>query len=223
MKKTYQWITIACSLVSVLITGCNKKSGGVWDDAKTSSSFKDNGRDLWGNDGLAQGDNFIGPSNEDFIPLQEEDLKAQFADGAIPQPKHSPGEPGSGLPGIDRFHIPTAALASVFRTVYFNTDDHILRGQEHLATIDRAATYLKEHPHTYIFITGHCDERGPEAYNLSLGARRANYVRSILIQKGVNLNQIHTISYGKEKPIELGHNAQAWSKNRRAEFRIYQK
>lgn len=57
----------------------------------------------------------------------------------------------------------------------------------------------------------------------SLGARRANYVRSHLVSKGVNLNQIHTISYGKEKPLDSSHSAQAWTKNRRAQFSIYEK
>lgn len=218
MKITSRQLACACCLLALVMTGCNRRSGGVWDDAKTSSSFKD--RAVWGDD-LA--DNFAGPNEDDFIPLQEEDLRGQFADGAIPQPRHSPGELGSGIPGIEQFHIPTAALANIFRNVYFNTDDHILRGKEYMNTIDKVAHYLREHEGTYIFVTGHCDERGPEQYNLSLGARRANYIRSLLVQRGVDLNQIHTISYGKEKPADFGHNNQSWSKNRRAEFRIYQK
>ncbi len=74
-----------------------------------------------------------------------------------------------------------------------------------------------------MFVEGHTDERGPEAYNLSLGARRANYVRTLLVQKGVDHNQLHTISFGKERPAEMGHNSEAWSKNRRAQFKIYKK
>lgn len=211
----------------VFATGCKNRSGGVWNDQKTSANYKKQFRSLWGTGGegssLAAEDNFVGPSEEDFIPLREEDLKSQFADGAIPQPDHTPGEDGSGLPGIDRFITPSSQLASIFRNVFFNTDDHILRGREYLTTIDKVASYLKEHPGTYIFVEGHCDERGPEAYNLSLGARRANYIRTMLVEKGVDLNQIHTISYGKEKPADSSHNAQAWSKNRRAQFKIYQK
>ena len=74
-----------------------------------------------------------------------------------------------------------------------------------------------------MYVEGHTDERGPEAYNLSLGTRRANSVRTLLIQKGVDLNQVHTISYGKERPDDNSHTPDAWSKNRRAEFKIYQK
>ncbi|MBI3236675.1 MAG: OmpA family protein, partial [Chlamydiales bacterium] len=85
------------------------------------------------------------------------------------------------------------------------------------------ASYLKAHPNVYLFVTGHCDERGPEAYNLALGTRRANYVRGYLVKNGVDANRIHTVSYGKEKPCDLRHNAEGWSKNRRAEFKIYEK
>ncbi len=92
-----------------------------------------------------------------------------------------------------------------------------------MATMEKVAEYLKSHPNVYLFVSGHCDERGPEAYNLSLGARRANYVRSLLVQKGVNPERVHTISYGKERPADLGHSQDSWSKNRRSEFRIYQK
>jgi len=85
------------------------------------------------------------------------------------------------------------------------------------------ATYLKAHPHTYVIVEGHCDERGPEAYNLALGTRRAQHVRSLLIQHGVNVDQLHTISYGKEQPEAYGHSPQDWAKNRRAHFKIYEK
>lgn len=225
MKKNYQWMLLACGLTCLIVTGCKNKN--VWDDSKSAGSFKyRNSQSLWGNDGedhFAQNDDFIGPNSEDFLALRDEDLKAQFADGAIPQPKNAPGEPGSGIPSVDAFQSPTSALLSVFRTLYFNTDDHILRTQDSLAAVERVAEYLKSHPGTYLMIEGHADERGPEAYNLSLGARRANYVRSLLVKSGVDLNQIHTISYGKERPAELGHGPDSWSKNRRAQFKIYQR
>jgi peptidoglycan-associated lipoprotein len=225
MKKSYQSATLICSIVCLLCaTGCKKKSGGVWDDNKTSSHYKNKLNALWGgDDAIAAEDGFIGPSEEDFIALKEEDLQSQFSDGAIPQPDMTPGEEGSGIPGISHFKTPTSQLAAIFRNVLFNTDDHILRGREHLETIENVSSYLKDHPETYIFVEGHADERGPEAYNLSLGARRANYIRTLLVQKGVNPNQIHTISYGKEKPADESHSPQAWSRNRRGQFKIYQK
>lgn len=221
MKKSSFWKFGACMML-VFLASCGNKdacTSNTWDETRSTADLSDS-RALWGreDDGASE---LVGPSSEDFIPLQEEDLKTQFADGAIPQSKRSPGEAGSGLPSIDHYYKPTAYLATIFRNVYFNTDDHILRGKDSLALVDKMAGYLKDHPNTYIFIAGHCDERGPEAYNLALGARRANYIRTLLVQKGVDLNQVHTISYGKEQPSELGHNSQAWSKNRRAEFKLY--
>lgn len=68
---------------------------------------------------------------------------------------------------------------------------------------------------------GHCDERGPEAYNLALGSRRAHAVRNMLLQQGVHPDQVFTISYGKERPLVMEHHDEGWAQNRRAEFKIY--
>lgn len=215
--KRYALLVAVASLAAPL-TSCGKKSNGVWDDNKTTSQMKNGSRSLWGND-----DGFSGPGDDEFIALRDEDLKAQFADRAIPQSKFSPGEPGSHLPGVDGFRNPAGDMASVFRTIHFNTDDATVRGDEYLSTINRAAAYLKAHPNTYIFVSGHCDERGAEAYNLALGTRRANTIRTMLVDRGVNLNQIFTISYGKDHPVIDGHTPQVWAKNRRAEFKIFQR
>jgi peptidoglycan-associated lipoprotein len=223
MEHTRKLIILIWAIACGFVTGCQRNNaGGVWDDNSTAGNYKGSARSLWGNEENS-GDDFFGPSHEDFIGLKDKDLHSQFADGAIPQPKASPGEAGSGIPGIDAFHFPTGTEAAIFKNVYFNTDDHILRGKESTTVIERIATYLKSHENVYLFISGHCDERGPEAYNLSLGARRANYIRSLLVQKGVDPERIHTVSYGKERPVDLGHGQDAWSKNRRGEFRIYQK
>lgn len=226
MKRNALWIMLACGALCSLVSSCSKKNKNQWDESKSSASYKyKNSQSLWGNDGQdsATEHDLDGPIAEDFIPLRDEDLKSQFADNAIPQPRHDLGEPGSGIPGIDQFQSPSSELSALFRTLYFNTDESAVRGKDALAAIDRIASYLKDHPRTYIVIEGHCDERGPEAYNLSLGARRANSVRALLIKNGVDLNQIHTISYGKERPVELGHGPEAWSKNRRAQFKISQR
>lgn len=225
MKRYHMVIALTCALSCLLLTGCKKRYGGVWDETKTARSLKGDGSGpFWGeNDSVAANDDHINSQEEDFIPLKDEDLKSQFSDVAVPSAKFSPGEEGSGLPGIEQFRAPSAALAGIFRTLYFNTDDYMLRGKDSLAAVDKIAAYLKDHPKMYIFIEGHCDERAPEAYNLSLGARRANYVRSLLVKKGVDLNQIHTISYGKEKPVDMRGTPEAWSKNRRAQFKIYER
>jgi peptidoglycan-associated lipoprotein len=221
MKKSMYWIGALC-VASFILPACHKQSNDVWGE----KGSENNTSALWGNSDeiSSRGDeNILAPREEEFIPLKEEDLQTSIADAAIPQPMITPGEEGSFLPGIDRFQIPAGALAAVFHNVYFNTDDHILRGEDHLQAIERMVAYLKDHPNCYLFVEGHCDERGPEAYNLSLGSRRANYIRSLIVQKGIDLNRVHTISYGKEKPLVSGHSSESWSKNRRAQFRIYQR
>ena len=99
-----------CSAASLLLGGCQKKNNGVWDDNRSAGLLKTkNGKALWGaseEQMLVKAEDLVGPSNEDFIPLKEEDLKAQFIDGAIPQPKNAPGKAPNGLPGIDRFQSP---------------------------------------------------------------------------------------------------------------------
>lgn len=222
MKRIPMLITLLCALASVTLTGCRSGNGSVWDDNKTAGNYKSSVKSLWGKEETAS-DDFFGAGEEDFIGLKDEDLRTQFADGAIPQPKHAPGESGSSAPSLAAFHTPVGSEGAIFKSVYFNTDDHILRGKEYTEIIDKIAAYMKSHSDVLLFVSGHCDERAPEAYNLALGARRANYIRSQLVQRGVDAEKIHTVSYGKERPEDLGHTQEAWSKNRRGEFRIYQK
>ena len=67
-------------------------------------------------------------------------------------------------------------------------------------------------------VEGHCDERGTVEYNLALGERRAQSVKSYLVNLGVTDARLSTISYGEEKPASEGHDEGAWVKNRRAAF-----
>ena len=204
-----------------LLTGCSHNQATI---AALRSKWQEL-KGLWGDDtdGLLASEGFYGPMGDEFIPLEEEDLQIEFTDAAIPQPKDIPGAPGSGLPSLNHFKRAFADLAHIFQNVYFKTDDYVIRRPEYMQVIDRAATYLKKHPKVYVAVGGHCDERGSEAYNLALGTRRSNYIRSLLIQRGVNPNRIHSVSHGKEQPIDLGHNPSSWARNRRAEFRIYEK
>ncbi len=213
---------VLCGALLLMAVGCQKKSGNIWEDNQTGAGYShENAASLWGNSSSSENQISLASPSETFLPLNDEDLKAQFADGAVPQPSTGLGE--GGTPGIDEFGNPTGELASLFRPVFFNTDDHILRNKDYLESVNHIASYLKTHPGTYVVIEGHADERGPEAYNLALGSRRANYVRTLLVKQGVDLNQIHTISYGKEKPFLVGHGPDTWSQNRRAHFRVHQK
>ena len=84
------------------------------------------------------------------------------------------------------------------------------------ATLRKQATYLRKNKKLNVTIEGHADERGTREYNLALGERRANAARDYLMTYGISGKRISVISYGKEKPVDSGSNALAWSKNRRS-------
>ena len=69
-----------------------------------------------------------------------------------------------------------------------------------------------------IVIEGHCDERGTAEYNMALGQRRAQETMKYLVNLGIKESRMKTISYGEERPLDPGHNEEAWAKNRRAHF-----
>jgi peptidoglycan-associated lipoprotein len=204
---------IACMVLAMSITGCKKrKSSSSWDQSPVASRFASSST-LWSKD----------DELSEFVGLKDEDLNVQYTDGAIAQPAYSPGEPGSGLPSVDRFETPKGGLEKIFKNIYFTTDSYAIKDGDYMTLISKMGDYLRDHPNTYIIVEGFCDERGAEAYNLSLGSKRANSVRQTLVKKGAHPEQIHTISYGKEQPVDIRHTSEAWSKNRRAEFKIYQK
>lgn len=80
------------------------------------------------------------------------------------------------------------------------------------------ATWLNENAKVSIQIEGHCDSRGSSEYNLSLGERRANSVKSYLVSLGVDSQRLSVISYGEEKPLDASESEASWARNRRANF-----
>lgn len=159
----------------------------------------------------------------DFIPLEDEEGQVAMADYLSRQPRETPGEEGSLLPGIEAFEDPATIpkLANLFRTIYFEYNCSLIKGQQNIETLHQIASYLQSHPHVYLFIEGHTDQRGPQAYNLALGSRRANTVRDYLMDQGVSPDNLFTISYGKERPAVMENHQEGWAKNRRAEFKVY--
>jgi peptidoglycan-associated lipoprotein len=82
-------------------------------------------------------------------------------------------------------------------------------------TLEKQAAWLKKYGSVKVTIEGHADERGTREYNLALGERRANSAKDFLVALGVSPNRINTISFGKERPVALGHDEPSWSQNRR--------
>jgi len=83
-------------------------------------------------------------------------------------------------------------------------------------TLDRQSAWLGKYAQVNVQIAGNCDERGTEEYNIALGQHRANSARDYLVAKGVASARITTISYGKDRPVALGSNEDAWKQNRNA-------
>lgn len=115
---------------------------------------------------------------------------------------------------------PAASTASAVPTehsVYFDFDKSEIK-PEGQAVISSWAKYLAANPTVKVRLEGNCDERGTREYNIGLGERRANAVGSVLQSQGVSSSQLSTVSYGKERPVALGHDEAAWSQNRRADI-----
>ena len=84
------------------------------------------------------------------------------------------------------------------------------------ATLAAQAQWLTANPSYAAIIEGHADEQGTREYNLALGARRANAVQEYLVSQGVAGNRLQTVTYGKERPIEVCSAEACYAKNRRA-------
>lgn len=217
--KTISFLKIALFGPALLwMTGCTKHSTNMWEDQPQKKTQKNYSSSLWESDDESQDQESVSLAAEEFIPLNEDDLKNQFTEEAL---SASLGE--NGIPSAHEFADPQGDLAAIFKPVFFGTDEHTLKNKDYVDAVHRMASYLTAHPNVAIIVEGHCDERGPQAYNMALGAKRANYIRSLLVKEGVNAHQVHTISCGKEMPFKEGHDPESWSQNRRGHFRIYKK
>ena len=112
--------------------------------------------------------------------------------------------------------------SSLLKDIHFDFDKYDIRPAD-AAILKGNADLLKKYHNVKVQIEGHCDERGTVEYNLALGERRANNTKRYLVSLGIASNRISTISYGKERPLDPGHNEEAWAKNRRAHIVVLSK
>jgi len=152
--------------------------------------------------------------------------------GCRPKPKPQPlGELGS-VPGMETgsdvamgSSRPLGELdmanaqRGMFAPVLFAFDSAKI-SQREAAKLPAVARHMKANTSKTLVIEGHCDERGTAEYNRTLGERRAQAAREELVKLGVPASRITTISYGKDKPANPGHDEAAWAENRRCEFAI---
>ena len=103
-------------------------------------------------------------------------------------------------------------------SVYFETAKAVIK-EESFELLNEVAQILIDHPELLLIrIEGHTDSRGNNAYNKDLSQRRADSVRTYLIEKGVAEDRLQSVGYGEEKPLVKEENAAAWEKNRRVDF-----
>jgi peptidoglycan-associated lipoprotein len=117
---------------------------------------------------------------------------------------------GAATPGSQQDFV-----VNVGDRVFFETDSSELTEQAR-ATLDKQSQWLNLYNRYAFTIEGHADERGTREYNIALGARRAQTVREYLVSRGVSGQRMHTISYGKERPVAVCNDISCWSQNRRA-------
>jgi len=110
------------------------------------------------------------------------------------------------------------SLEDLLETIYFDYNQAHIR-EDSKAVLSRVADAMTSNPELKIEIEGHCDLRGSTEYNLHLGERRAQAVLKYLVTQGVRSEQIETISYGEERPIDLDETETAHQRNRRAELK----
>ena len=246
------FVTILLGVVCML-QSCSRTGNDVWEDTKSAGRHVKRGASALGGkqgdsrqirnrgdfeciddenfydggafqEGVYQ-DVYGGGPDGEFIPIDDPANELSMADMVSRPARETPGEPGSSIPGIQAFRDPSTIpqLAGIFQPIYFEYNCSMVKGARNLQAMHGIADFLRTHPNIYMFVEGHTDERGPQAYNLALGARRANAVRNMLIGEGISPDRLFTISYGKERPVVLERHEEGWSRNRRAEFKIYER
>jgi peptidoglycan-associated lipoprotein len=133
---------------------------------------------------------------------------------AKPEPVANPGK--GIVPGSQE-----DLVANVGDRIFFDFDKATVKGtgaktSANMSTLDKQAAWLAQWKQNNVQIAGNADERGTSEYNIALGAKRATADRDYLVAKGVAATRISTISYGKDRPVALGSNEEAWAQNRNA-------
>jgi peptidoglycan-associated lipoprotein len=117
---------------------------------------------------------------------------------------------GAAVPGSQQDFV-----VNVGDRVFFESDQTDLAPQA-IATLEKQAQWLQQYSRYSFTIEGHADERGTREYNIALGAKRAQSVKSFLASRGIDSHRMRTISYGKERPVAVCNDISCWSQNRRA-------
>ena len=187
--KNISILAVTALLATFAITGCTSKPVAKIANASALVGADANGADGANTTGLgANGD------------LNSNGLNGNGMNG--------------GMNGSPQDAVRRALLA---RVVHFDLDSSDI-AQSDFAVLNAHASYLASNGAAHVVLTGHTDERGTREYNMALGERRAKSVQAYLVTNGARNDQIDVVSYGKEKPVNEGHDESAWAENRRVEI-----
>ncbi|HET9762652.1 MAG TPA: peptidoglycan-associated lipoprotein Pal [Casimicrobiaceae bacterium] len=150
------------------------------------------------------------PPAEKSAAVEERNVNA----GQAAQP--GTGATSSGVTGTTAQGNPLRDPRSILskRSVFFDFDSYAVK-DDFKPLIDAHGKYLQGNRSAKMTIQGNCDERGSREYNIALGQRRADAVKRMMLLVGATDQQIETVSFGKEKPRNPGHDEGAWAENRR--------
>ena len=113
-----------------------------------------------------------------------------------------------------------AVMEMIRRMVNFDFDKSAIRAGQDTEVLEQKLAILQTNSGLRVEIAGHCDERGTDEYNMALGMRRAVSAKQFLVDRGIAESRITVRSRGEEQPLDPGHNEEAWTQNRRGEFRV---
>jgi peptidoglycan-associated lipoprotein len=151
----------------------------------------------------------------DNVPVED---KSGSAVSTMPDNNAGNGVASSTVSSVDLEKAKRDAfMNSTTRVVYFDYDSFVIRS-EFLSVLEAHAKFLKANTGLRVNLEGHTDDRGGREYNLSLGQKRAEAVRTALARLGVSDAQMEAVSFGKEKPAAVGNSEDAMAKNRRTEI-----
>jgi peptidoglycan-associated lipoprotein len=107
------------------------------------------------------------------------------------------------------------------KLIYFDTNNFVLNEEKNDLLKKEILPLINSNSKITIIVEGHCDERGSNLYNKKLGKKRAQAIKKFLVKSGFKSSKISVVTYGENKPADLGHDENAWSKNRRAEIVLF--
>jgi peptidoglycan-associated lipoprotein len=156
-------------------------------------------------------------SEQPGATVEDRSATSTKPNSALPAPVTKVDVTGQGITGQDPA-VKTGVLAQ--RSIFYDLDQYDVKDQ-YKPLVEAHAKYLRDHPGRKMLIQGNTDERGSREYNISLGQRRSDNVKKMLLLLGAREDQVESVSLGEEKPKSEGHDEAAWAQNRRSDI-LYQ-